>query len=77
VDEVPGDEHFRARGLLFDQEHPAAGRLRLFGSPVKIGGEEFAATPAPRVGEHTDEVLSRVLAMSDAEIAALHAAGVI
>jgi 2-methylfumaryl-CoA isomerase len=33
--------------------------------------------PAPRIGEHTDEVLAEVLGMSSAEIAKLHDAGVV
>ncbi|MDB5464273.1 MAG: L-carnitine dehydratase/bile acid-inducible protein, partial [Phenylobacterium sp.] len=33
--------------------------------------------PAPRLGQHTDEVLAQVLGMSGAEIAKLHDAGVV
>src|SRR5205814_1284999 len=53
ADELPGDPHFRARELLYEQDHPVAGHLRLFGTPVKVAGEAFAAAPAPAPGEHT------------------------
>jgi 2-methylfumaryl-CoA isomerase len=33
--------------------------------------------PAPRLGQHTDEVLSEVLGLGSAEIARLHDAGVV
>jgi 2-methylfumaryl-CoA isomerase len=33
--------------------------------------------PAPRLGEHTDEVLHALLGLSDGEIARLHDQGVI
>jgi 2-methylfumaryl-CoA isomerase len=33
--------------------------------------------PAPKLGQHTDEVLSEVLGMSGGEIAKLHDAGVV
>ena len=34
-------------------------------------------TPAPKLGQHTDEVLAQVLGMSGAEIAKLHDAKVV
>jgi crotonobetainyl-CoA:carnitine CoA-transferase CaiB-like acyl-CoA transferase len=77
ADELPADEPFQARDLLFAQAHPAAGPLRLFGTPVKVAGEAFSAAPAPAVGEHTDEVLGSVLGLPRAEIDALRASGVV
>ena len=75
--ELPEDPHFRARELLFEQDHPVAGRARLFGTPMKIAGERFAASPAPAPGEHTAEVLSTLLGLSPPEIQALRADGVV
>ncbi|HEV2530379.1 CoA transferase [Phenylobacterium sp.] len=39
--------------------------------------ERRPVAPAPKLGQHTDEVLSEVLQMSQAEIARLHDAGVV
>jgi crotonobetainyl-CoA:carnitine CoA-transferase CaiB-like acyl-CoA transferase len=69
--------HFRARELLFEQQHPSAGPLRLFATPVKIEGEAYSATPAPGAGEQSDEVLSSLLSLSPAQIAELRATGVV
>jgi crotonobetainyl-CoA:carnitine CoA-transferase CaiB-like acyl-CoA transferase len=77
ADELPDDPHFRARELLFEQDHPLAGRLRLFATPVKVPGERFSATAAPDVGQHTEEVLGRVLGLASAAIEALRRSGVI
>jgi len=44
------------------------------GSPV---ARDRVHRPAPRLGEHTDEVLATVLAMSPAEIAQLRQDGVV
>jgi 2-methylfumaryl-CoA isomerase len=34
-------------------------------------------TPAPRLGQHTDEVLAEVLGLSSGEIGRLHDAGIV
>jgi len=77
IETLPEDRHFRARDLLFEQDHPATGRTRLFGTPIKAAGERFAAAPAPAAGEHTDEVLAQLLGLSAAEIDRLRTAGVV
>ena len=75
--EVVAHPQVAASGTLFETVHPAAGRLRQARPPAR-----FEATPAavlrgaPLLGEHTDEVLAE-LGLSEAEIAALRAAGVI
>jgi crotonobetainyl-CoA:carnitine CoA-transferase CaiB-like acyl-CoA transferase len=44
--------------------------------PLKITGEELPVpTRAPKVGEHTDDVLASVLGYDDARIKALHESG--
>jgi crotonobetainyl-CoA:carnitine CoA-transferase CaiB-like acyl-CoA transferase len=46
--------------------------------PVKVVGDELPRpTPAPTLGQHTDEVLSNLLGYDAGRIAGLHAAGVI
>lgn len=51
--------HLAAREYFVDVEHPASGRtLRMPGSPFKLTGSPIAPPrPAPRLGEHTAEVL--------------------
>lgn len=39
--------------------------------------ERGPVTPAPRLGQHTDEILAEVLGLSGGEIAKLHDAGVV
>jgi crotonobetainyl-CoA:carnitine CoA-transferase CaiB-like acyl-CoA transferase len=74
--ELPDDPQVRARGLLIEQHHPVAGPLRLFGTPLQMEGERFEAAPAPAAGEHTDEILTRVLGLGAQEIARLRASGI-
>ena len=77
-DLVEFDEHLRARGFYVPLVHPAAGEILHEGVAVRLsrtpGG---VGRPAPRLGEHTDEVLRELLAMGDGELADLRAAGVL
>jgi crotonobetainyl-CoA:carnitine CoA-transferase CaiB-like acyl-CoA transferase len=77
VDELSADPHFQARELLFEQDHPVAGHVRLFGTPVKVAGEHFATSAAPAPGEHTTDVLSTLLGLSPHEIERLRQDGVV
>ncbi len=67
----------RAREMSVEVEHPAAGRLRVLGFPPKFSDTPVGVrTPAPLLGEHTEEVL-RELGKDDARIAQLRQAGVV
>ena len=75
--QVFADPQVLAREMVVETEHPTLGHLRTLGSPIKM-----SATPpdvsrrAPRLGEHTDEVLTEA-GFSDKEIAAMREAGAI
>lgn len=67
----------RARGMVVDLVHPDAGPTTAIGCPVHFSRTPAAVTrPAPRLGEHSREVL-RESGYTDAEIDALVAAGVV
>jgi formyl-CoA transferase/CoA:oxalate CoA-transferase len=67
-----------ARGTLVETAHPRAGKVKMVGAPVRLSETPGAVrTPAPMLGEHTDQVLREVLGLSDEAIAALRAGGVI
>ena len=69
--------HVRARGMLQEIEHPAAGRIKQIGPAVKCSTTPAAIRrPAPRLGEHTREVLAET-GYTGAEIETLAAEGVI
>ena len=74
IDQVFAAPQVRHRQMLVEVEHPTVGTLRMAGIPVK-----FSATPAsirlppPLLGQHTEEVLSSWLGVSEKEIAELKA----
>jgi crotonobetainyl-CoA:carnitine CoA-transferase CaiB-like acyl-CoA transferase len=67
--------HTAARGMVLEYEHPTLGPLRTMAQPIQFDGEtRRVAAPPPRLGEHSTEVLA-AFGHSEAEIAALRAAG--
>ena len=68
----------KAREVAIEMDHPAAGKVKLVRSPMKMSATPaMADLPPPMLGQHTDEVLRELLGRSDADIAALRAKGVI
>lgn len=71
------DPQARARGMVVDVDHPAAGPTRTLGPVVKLSETPAGVRrAAPMLGEHTDEVL-REAGIAPADLAALRAEGVV
>jgi crotonobetainyl-CoA:carnitine CoA-transferase CaiB-like acyl-CoA transferase len=69
---------FRARSFHETVDHPVTGPLPLPVLPFRVSGvDRWTLTPAPRFGEHTDTVLTELLALPATELADLRAAGVV
>jgi crotonobetainyl-CoA:carnitine CoA-transferase CaiB-like acyl-CoA transferase len=75
--QVFADPQVVAREMVVETEHPALGRMKTLGTPIKL-----SATPAdvsrraPLLGEHTDEVLTEA-GFSASEIVTLRETGAI
>jgi len=66
-----------ANPLFAEVEQPGIGRYLMPGLPLDFSATPRQPTrPAPRLGEHTDAVLSEVLGLSAAQIGKLHDAGI-
>jgi crotonobetainyl-CoA:carnitine CoA-transferase CaiB-like acyl-CoA transferase len=75
LEEALDDPHFRARGMVIE---PAPGEgPRQLACPVKMSGYAFKLRrPAPRPGEHSDEILAE-LGYGDAQREALRMQGAV
>jgi CoA:oxalate CoA-transferase len=61
TDQVLSNEHFRDREYFVDISHPDAGDLAYPGPPFRLSNApQEEDKPAPRLGQHTGEVFSRI-----------------
>ena len=76
TEELMKDPHVLHREMIVKVEGHPQGDYYTVGMPVKLSdGNVDKITPAPMLGEHTEEVLKEVCGMSDAKIAELREGG--
>ncbi|MDP6455800.1 MAG: CoA transferase [SAR202 cluster bacterium] len=75
--EVFNDPHLKAREMIVDTKDPARGDYKLIGCPIKIESNQVELKVPPRLGEHSDEILSSILGLDESELSELRNAGVI
>ncbi|MEM8985205.1 MAG: CaiB/BaiF CoA-transferase family protein [Pseudomonadota bacterium] len=75
--EAQNDPQIKSRGLLYTSEDPVDGEMLRLVNPIRMNGAAPApAAPAPRLGEHTDEILGQA-GYDGKGIAALYETGVV
>jgi crotonobetainyl-CoA:carnitine CoA-transferase CaiB-like acyl-CoA transferase len=77
VRQALADPQVTARDMIVEVEHPDFGPLKEVRSPVRTEGEIRHPARAPKLGEHTDQILREILSYSDGTIARLRATGAI
>jgi crotonobetainyl-CoA:carnitine CoA-transferase CaiB-like acyl-CoA transferase len=78
LEQVFADPHVQAREMVVDMAHGSGETVKVIANPVKLSATPASYRSAPPVlGEHTNAVLSDVLKMSAAEIAALKEKGIL
>ncbi len=78
VKDVLTDPQFASRGFFVEVAHPDTGNLKYPGVGYQMSATPFAIRrPAPRLGEHNEEILCGRLRRPREDLAALKKAGVI
>jgi crotonobetainyl-CoA:carnitine CoA-transferase CaiB-like acyl-CoA transferase len=76
-EQVFADPQVVAREMVVETDHPTLGHLRTLGSPIKMSETPpDVSRRAPRLGEHTDDVLAEA-GLDAAAIAALRRSGAV
>jgi crotonobetainyl-CoA:carnitine CoA-transferase CaiB-like acyl-CoA transferase len=78
LEQVFADPHVQAREMVVEMAHGSGETVKVIANPVKLSATPPSYRSAPPVlGEHTNAVLSDVLKMSAADIAALKEKGIV
>jgi len=77
IPEVAKDPHLWEREMLVKMEDAVAGELYVPGVTVKMSKTPGHVGPVPTPGQHTDEVLGRLLGYDSDTLGELRQAGVI
>jgi len=76
--EVMDDPHLMARNMWVNLNHPTAGVVKVPNFPVKFSETPgYVGSAAPLIGEHSKEILKKLLSYSDENIRKLEKEGVI
>ncbi|MDO8615601.1 MAG: CoA transferase [Dehalococcoidia bacterium] len=62
------NEHLRERGFFAEIDQPGAGKLPVAANPFRLSETPLRHSPAPRLGEHTHEVLADAGYQGDDEV---------
>lgn len=71
VEEALRDPAVVDREMIISVPHDTFGEVRQLASPIKVSGSHVSPVRAPRLGEHTEEVLRALTSGSEGELAEL------
>jgi len=75
--EIAEEPSLRKTGTVVEVDHPTRGKYLTVGNPVKMSDSITEVKRSPLLGEHTEEILSKVLGYSAKEVADIKTSGAI
>jgi crotonobetainyl-CoA:carnitine CoA-transferase CaiB-like acyl-CoA transferase len=75
--ELTNEKSFEQRGIMQVMEHPSYKPYKMPAWPVRVDGKPPRVKASPILGQHTDDVLTNWLGLSEAEVKSLHGDGVV
>jgi formyl-CoA transferase len=73
--ELAEEPSLRETGTVVEVDHPTRGKYLSVGNPIKLSDSITEVKRSPLLGEHTNEILSKVLKFTPREIAEIKASG--
>jgi formyl-CoA transferase len=75
--EIAEEQSLRDTGTVVEVDHPGRGKYLTVGNPVKMSDSITEVKRSPLLGEHTEEILTKVLGYSAKELAEIKTSGAI
>src|SRR5262249_43522618 len=75
--EIAEEPSLRSTGTVVEVDHPTRGKYLTVGNPIKLSDSPCEVERSPLLGEHTEEILGKVLGYSAAEITEIKTSGAI
>ena len=72
VDQAAVDPHVREREIMVDVPDALAGTIAVTGKMIKFSRTPMVVGSAPTVGQHTEDILTRILGYPEEKVRALH-----
>jgi len=78
MEEVVNNEHLKKRGFFVETAHPEMGKIKFPGAPCKFSSLSWELKrPAPRLGQHNEEIYCGRLGYSKQDLVEKRSTGVI
>ncbi|HEX3503627.1 MAG TPA: formyl-CoA transferase [Xanthobacteraceae bacterium] len=75
--EIAEEESLRDTGTVVEVDHPGRGKYLTVGNPIKLSDSPADVRRSPLLGEHTEEILRKVLGYSEKEVGEIKVSGAI
>src|ERR1700729_4310757 len=75
--EIAEEKSLRDTGTVVEVDHPGRGKYLTVGNPVKMSDSPADVRRSPLLGEHTEEILRKVLGYSEKDVAGIKLSGAI
>jgi len=75
--EIAEESSLRETGTVVEVDHPTRGKYLTVGNPIKLSDSPADVRRSPLLGEHTEEILRKVLGYSEKEVAEIELSGAI
>jgi formyl-CoA transferase len=75
--EIAEEQSLRVTGTVVEVDHPVRGKYLTVGNPIKLSDSPADVRRSPLLGEHTEEILRKVLGYSEKEVADIKMSGAI
>jgi formyl-CoA transferase len=75
--EIAEEPSLRKTGTVVEVDHPTRGKYLTVGNPIKLSDSPSEVVRSPLLGEHTEEILSKVLRFDETAIKEIKESGAV